>query len=166
MQPLIDRKEEEFGTVPMYKVSQIYVNPTASTKRWTLVYMTEYADDNALKNNPVSCYCFPSSDTLISTTSVGDVTYDSVTLPSAHRYYMSAGMNSGDSFTITKIDGTSATYTVGTNCASVLFYPSTYTNGSGTVTAILLFRIWSNTSDTSYKDYNCSKAVFSSCKQV
>ena len=164
--PKIDRKEEDFGTVPMYQVSRTNVNPSSSVKKWTLVYMTKYTSDDELKTNPVSCYCFPSSVTSVNTTLAGDVTYEPLSLSSLNHYYMSAGMNSGDSFTITKTDGSTATYTIGSNCACALFYPTSVSTSSGTYSTVLLFRIWPNSIQTSYTDYNCSKVVFTKCKQV
>lgn len=165
--PKIDRKDEDFATVPMKRVSAEAVNPTASSLKWTLVYMTEYASDSNLKNNPVSCYCFPSAKVYISTGASGTVLYKPLELSSSNRYYMSGGMNSGDSFTIETIDGSSSNYVIGDNCGCVLFYPSTHTSGDGTLTDVVHVRIWRYVGNqTNYSDYECSYILFTSCKQV
>ena len=165
--PQIDKKDEDFGTVPMVVKSKVTVHPTTSFKNWTLVYMTKYTDDDALKENPVSCFCFPGAKTKINTTMIGDVTHDVVSLSDTHRYYMNSGMNAGDSFTIIQYpSGSSLTYTLGTNCAGVLFYPSQYTSGSGEVTLCLQFRIFNSLTTLAYTDYYASKVTFTKCKQV
>jgi hypothetical protein len=156
--PKVDRKEEDFGTVPMKRVSVQAINPAASIKKWTLVYMTEYTSEEELNNNPITCYCFPSSDTSIDTALVGDVTFEPTTLPSVNRCYMSNGMNAGDAFTATKTDGSTASFTIGDNCACVLFYPES---------SVIKLRVWRYADDqTSFTDYSASKMVFSKCKRV
>lgn len=166
--PKIDRKEEDFGTVPMKRVSVEAINPDAGVKKWTLVYMTEYTTDDALKTNPLSCYCFPSSQTNVSTTLQGDVTYEPTSLSEANRYYLSAGMNSGDAFSFVQFpSGAAYSRTINSDCACLLFYPGTYTAGDGTVTNVIKLRIWRYSSEqTSYTDYDASSLTFSKCKQV
>ena len=156
--PKVDRKEEDFGTVPMKRVSVEAINPSASTKKWTLVYMTEHTSDSELKNNPITCYCFPSSDTSIDTALVGDVTFEPTSLSESNRYYMSSGMNAGDAFTATKADGSTASFTIGDGCACALFYPKS---------DVIKLRVWKYADDQmSYTDYDASKLVFSKCKQA
>lgn len=68
--PLIDKHPEEISTPPMVQIG----GPKAvgSSEYWTLVYMTDYAPDDAdlqqqikLAGNPVSCYAVPSVEKLI-----------------------------------------------------------------------------------------------------
>ena len=104
--PKIDRKEEDFGTVPMRRLSVSAINPSASTKKWTLVYMTEYTSDDNLKNNPISVYAYPSSPTPVATGTSGSVEWGNSMFDSDRAFAVSWSDNPDFSVTV---DGTNVT---------------------------------------------------------
>lgn len=106
--PQIDRKDEDFGTVPMVCSSRTAVNPSSSVKRWTLVYRTDYEQTSEnLAQNPVSCFAIPSAQTPITATS-GTVTWSAGLFTTHKVFFLGANLlDEGDSFACSfYVDGT------------------------------------------------------------
>lgn len=74
---VVDRKDESFTNIPMYQSSYQKINPDSDYGKWYLVYITKYDATENLSENPVSCYCIPSSALPIKTSSVGIVNWGS-----------------------------------------------------------------------------------------
>ncbi len=99
--PIIDRREEEFSVVPMIRKSVETVNPSASTRKWTLVYVTRYdQSETNLAENPVDCYAYPSASVNISTSRMGDVTWGSDYWGSNYAWALSSSESGGAQITI------------------------------------------------------------------
>ncbi len=99
--PVIDRYDEEFSTVPMVRKSITAVNPSASSRKWTLVYATQYdQSDTNLSENPVDCYAYPSSPVNISTSRIGDVTWGSDYWGNNYAWALSSSESGGAKITI------------------------------------------------------------------
>jgi hypothetical protein len=97
--PQIDRKDEDFGTVPMVYSSRKAVNPSTSTRRWTLVYRTDYEQTSEnLAQNPVSCFAIPSASVPITATS-GSVDWAAGLFTTHKVFFLGANLlDEGDSF--------------------------------------------------------------------
>lgn len=162
--PKIDDKDEAFSAVPMKQVSKEAVK--SGNMNWTLVYLTEYTSDENLKNNPITCYAFPSTATKTNTGLDGIVTLLPTSISGANRYYMSMGMNEGDTLTITRTTGDTMALTVGGDgCKSLLFYPMQ--SASDTTKLVFNVRVFIHEwQQSDYTDYECSSITFTSCKQV
>lgn len=161
--PKIDDKDESFSAVPMRQVSKETVK--SGNMNWTLVYLTEYVSDTELKNNPITCYALPATATTINTNLSGNVTILPTQISYANRYYMSMGMNDGDTLTLTKTSGDTMNLTLGGGCASLLFYPMQSASDSSTL--VFNVRVFTREWDESqYTDYECSSITFTSCRQV
>lgn len=126
--PKIDRKEEDFSAVPMRKKSVTAINPE-STRKWTLVYCTDYDASTELANNPVSVYALPSSSVSVDTKAMGDVTITYDELPDGIPFSLTSGMNHGDALVFHKTSsGTSdISLTLGSNCSFFYFKKNTAT---------------------------------------
>ena len=77
--PKVDNYSESFNTVPTIRDTVSTVDASFGPNNWTLVYITEYASDTELAENPVSCYIYPSSKVSISTTQRGTRTWTTST---------------------------------------------------------------------------------------
>lgn len=92
---VVDDFSEDFSSVPMVRQEVTELNPSASTKKWTLVYMTKYSSSvEDIANNPVTIYALPSDSTKINTTRNGEITWDSSSIESGAVYattYTEAG---------------------------------------------------------------------------
>lgn len=94
--PLIDKHPEEISAPPMVQIAK--PKAIGPTKRWTLVYRTEY--DSDVKANPVTCYVMPEEDTKISETSYGTYTLTKNAAAPGIWWAMTNGSNNDDVFTI------------------------------------------------------------------
>ena len=138
--PKIDRKEEDFATVPMKKKSVTAINPE-SARKWTLVYCTDYDASTELANNPVSVYALPSTSVSVDTKATGDVTLTYDELPDGIPFSLTSGMNEGDTLVFRKTaSGTSdISIAMGSNCSffyfkkntSTGYISATYVDGNG-----------------------------------
>lgn len=106
--PLIDKHPEEISAPPMVQIAKPKV--VGPTKRWTLVYRTEY--DSDVKVNPASCYAIPSVDTQVQTTTYGPYTLSKNAAAQGTWWVMNVGSNDGDTFSFVNSYGTSKSYTV------------------------------------------------------
>lgn len=98
---VVDRFEEDFSTVPMVRKTITAINPSASSRKWTLVYATRYdQSDTSLSENPVDCYAYPSSPVNISTSRLGDVTWDSNYWGNNYAWALSTSESGGAQITI------------------------------------------------------------------
>lgn len=94
--PLIDKHPEEISAPPMVQIAK--PKAIGPTKRWTLVYRTDY--DSDVKVNPVTCYVMPEEDTKISETSYGTYTLTKNAAAPGIWWAMTNGSNHDDVFTI------------------------------------------------------------------
>lgn len=94
--PLIDKHPEEISAPPMVQIAK--PKAIGPTKRWTLVYRTDY--DSDVKANPVTCYVMPEEDTKISETSYGTYTLTKNAAAPGIWWAMTNGSNHDDVFTI------------------------------------------------------------------
>ena len=72
--PLIDNHPEDITQPYMRRNNNVYV--VGPTEHWTLVYITEY-DNNDLNKNPISCLALPDTDKTMDGTLPNTVQYDS-----------------------------------------------------------------------------------------
>lgn len=72
--PLIDNHPEDITQPYMRRNNNVYV--VGPTEHWTLVYITEY-DNNDLNKNPISCLALPDTDKIMDGTLPNTVKYDS-----------------------------------------------------------------------------------------
>lgn len=94
--PLIDKHPEEISAPPMVQIAK--PKAIGPTKRWTLVYRTDY--DSDVKANPVTCYVMPEEDTKISETSYGTYTLTKNAAAPGIWWAMTNGSNHDDVFAI------------------------------------------------------------------
>lgn len=94
--PLIDKHPEEISAPPMVQIAK--PKAIGPTKRWTLVYRTDY--DSDVKVNPVTCYVMPEEDTKISETSYGTYTLTKNAAAPGIWWAMTNGSNHDDVFAI------------------------------------------------------------------
>lgn len=94
--PLIDKHPEEISAPTMVQIAK--PKAIGPTKRWTLVYRTDY--DSDVKANPVTCYVIPEEDTKISETSYGTYTLTKNSAAPGTWWAMTNGSNHNDVFTI------------------------------------------------------------------
>lgn len=94
--PLIDKHPEDISAPPMVQIAK--PKAIGPTKRWTLVYRTDY--DSDVKANPVTCYVMPEEDTKISETSYGTYTLTKNAAAPGIWWAMTNGSNHDDVFTI------------------------------------------------------------------
>lgn len=94
--PLIDKHPEEISAPPMVQIAK--PKAIGPTKRWTLLYRTDY--DSDVKANPVTCYVMPEEDTKISETSYGTYTLTKNAAAPGIWWAMTNGSNHDDVFAI------------------------------------------------------------------
>ena len=94
--PLIDKHPEEISAPPMVQIAKPKV--VGPTKRWTLVYRTEYDAD--VKANPITCYVIPETDVPITPTAYGTYTLSKNAAAPGIWWVMTVGNNPNDVFTI------------------------------------------------------------------
>lgn len=92
--PVIDRVSEEFSSMPMERQSITAINPDSSRK-WTLVYLTEYNQtETNLSENPVNCYAYPSAAVPVTSGNAGDVTWENSLFSSDRAFAVSCSEES------------------------------------------------------------------------
>ena len=106
--PLIDKHPEEISAPPMVQIAKPKV--VGPTKRWTLVYRTEY--DSDVKVNPATCYALPSIETKVQTTTYGPYTLSKNAAEQGTWWVMNVGSNDGDQFTFVNSLGFTKSFTV------------------------------------------------------
>lgn len=157
--PVIDRTPEEFSTMPMERKSVTAINPTASERKWTLVYLTEYTSDTELKNNPVTCRIFPSSAVTVATGTSGSVTWSSSHFSSNRAFAFSSSDNpEGVALTIGSTTITTSSWKETLSWSIYVLWSATYSKyyikrivsnyNAGTGTPVSTFSEWEGTSIT------------------
>lgn len=116
----IDPVSEDFSAIPMERKNVVALNP-ASSRKWTLVYLTEYnQSEQNLSENPVNCYVYPSSTVSVATGTTGSVEWDNRLFSSNRAFAVSASDNPNF---ILVVNGK----TVGTSNGSIwIVFSSTY----------------------------------------
>lgn len=153
---VVDPIAEEFNSVPMVRRQMTTVNP-ASSRKWNLVYLTEYTSSESLSDNPVNCYAIPSDSVQVPTGATGDVTWSASTFGLNIVYAMSEAFNAGDTFIIYNAAGSPLTYTIGDTYRGAFFVRSE----SDYVGVWVL-----NSSDDPVSLGSASKVTFTTCKQI
>lgn len=157
---IIDARNEEFSTVPLYRDNYYRINPTNSYKNWTLVYMTEYPSSDSLSENPVTCYCFPSTSTNIATGMTGDVWIRPSNVLENRNYFLVESKNAGDTFTIYKKDGSTWDYTMGDKCAAIRFWRTKIDD-----VYYFYVQVYPYINSMEYTEYTVGSILFHKCKQ-
>ena len=153
---VVDPVAEEFNSVPMIRRKMTAVNPTSSRK-WNLVYLTEYSSSENLSENPVNCYAIPSESVQVPTGATGNVIWPASTFGLNIVYAMSKAFNKGDTFILYNAAGSASTYTIGDTYQGAFFVRSE----NGYVGVWVL-----NSSDDLVSIGSADKITFTTCKQI
>lgn len=140
--PLVDRGDEQFGTLPMVKQRKAlpygdtyHGGETVQSQHWYLIYRSQYESEDKVKTNPVSVIAFPEVSTKISNAAAGDVTWTADSISLNTNYAIANARNSGERLIANSASGTAYDITIG------------QTTVSGTNNPVIAARIYKFLSD-------------------
>lgn len=118
--PLVDRGDEQFGTLPMVKQrtgmpygSTYHGAETVKSQHWYLIYRSQYESEDKVKTNPVSAIAFPEKSTKITGAAAGDVTWTADSISLNTNYAIANARNSGERLIANSTSGTAYDITIG-----------------------------------------------------